>query len=143
MPDLTALLSGAAIAAIIGTIAGTIGTTLLRNVQTTAVRQGYRKLRRSQGFKDIVVVVITLLPYIVAGGYLYTRSPKLAGLMLASIGVSWLVGRTHHRFTLRHILMVLALALAAWLWTRTPWGPGVVLATTVFREAWAKVRGFK
>lgn len=139
MPDLTTLLSGGAIAAIVGII----GTTLWRNVERTAIRQTYRKLRRSQGFKDITVVVITLLPYVMAGGYLYTRSPKLAILMLASIGVSWLVYRTRRRFTLSHLLMVIALALAAYLWTRSIWGPGVVVATAVFREAWAKVRGFR
>lgn len=144
MPDLTALLSGAAIAAIIGTIAGTIGTTLWKNVQRTAIKEGYRRMKRSQGFKDIVIVTITLLPYVVAGLWLYARSPKLAILMLATIAAgAVLVKMGKRRLHLAHVLAILALALAAWLWVRTPWGPGVVLATAAFREAWAKVRGWK
>ncbi len=140
MPDLTTLLQGGALAAIVGII----GTALWRNIERTAIRQGYRRLRRSQGFRDLVVVVITLLPYIVAGGWLYTRDPRLALLMLAPILAGAVIRRIgRKRGGLAHVLAILALAGLAFLWTRSIWGPGVVVCTAVFREAWAKVRGWK
>jgi len=144
VPDLTTLLQGGALAAIVGIIGGTIGTALWKNIQSAAIRQGYRRLRRSQGFRDLVVIVITLLPYIVAGAWLYVRDPRLALLMLAPILAGAILRHMgRKRGGLAHVLAILALAGAAFLWTRSPWGPGVVIGSAVFREAWAKVRGWK
>jgi len=136
--DLTSLLQGGALAAIVGMI----GTTLWHSIQRQATRDAWRRLRRSQGFRDVVAIVIALAPYLLAGAWLYTVNRALPLVMLAAVLVGTVTIKAgRRRWRPFHLALLVTVALVFYFVLRTFYAPAVMIGTAVFRDCWAYLRG--
>lgn len=136
--DLTSLLQGGALAALLGML----GAGIWQTVQRQATRQAWRKLRRSRGFRDGVAIVIALAPYLLAGAWLYSQQRALPLVMLAAILAGTVTIKAgHRRWRVFHLVLLAILAAGFYLVLRTFYAPAVVIGTAVFRDCWAYLRG--